>query len=289
MSPKTLLITGGSGYLGSQIIRFAQHWAVHATYLHHPPTPSQEVTYHQCDFREPKQVEQLLKTIRPNVIIHTACSNQSQDNLHSILPAAHNLVRAAVTINARFIHISTDLVFDGAHGPYTEEATPSPLSEYGKAKAESEDIVLTHDPKALVVRPSLIYGIDPIDHQTRWLLHGIDEQQPVTLFTDEFRSPIWVNTLCLALLELANHSVTGILHLAGDQDINRWEFGLAMLTMLKRSTPPNVVPSTIQESGLVRPHNLTLDTSKAQSLLKTPLLSVAEVTQNFCQQESFLH
>lgn len=285
MSPKTLLITGGSGYLGSQIIRFAKDWAVHATYLHHPPSLIQNVTYHQYDFREPKQVEQLFKTVRPNIIIHTACSNQSQDNLHSILPAAHNLIRAAVTINARFIHISTDLVFDGAHGPYTEEAQPSPLSEYGKAKAKSEDIVITHDPNALVVRPSLIYGIDPIDHQTQWLLKGIDEQQPITLFTDEFRSPIWVNTLCQALLELANHSVTGILHLAGNHDINRWEFGQAMLTMLKRGTPPNVVPSTIKESGLVRPHNLTLDISKAQGLLQTPLLSVAEVTRHLCQQE----
>jgi len=281
----TLLITGGSGYLGSQIIRFAENWSIHATYLHHPPTPSQEVTFHQCDLRDLKQDEQLLTEVNPSVIVHTACSNQSQDNLHSILPAARHLSECAAMINARFIHVSTDLVFDGQDGPYTEEAIPSPLSEYGQSKAEAEDIVRTHNPKSLIVRPSLIYGIDPIDHQTRWLLKGIDEQQPVTLFTDEFRSPIWVNTLSQALLELADHPVTGILHLAGSQSLNRWEFGQGILKMLKRTTPPNVVPSTIKESGLIRPHNLILDISKAQSLLKTPLLSVAEVTQHLCQQE----
>ncbi len=278
MTQRTLLITGGSGYLGSQVLRMAQHWATHAIYLHHTPAPSQHTTFHQCDLRNRKQVEQLLMDVRPSVIIHTACSNQNQDNLDSILPAARNLTEAAVKIDARLIHVSTDLVFDGKQGPYSEAATPSALSEYGQAKTQSEKIVMTHNTKALVVRPSLIYGINPIDHQTCWLIKGIEENQPIRLFTDEYRSPIWVNTLSLALLELAESTVTGIVHLAGQQALNRWEFGQAILKMLKRNTPPNVVPSTIKESGMIRPQNLTLDITKAQQLLKTPLLSVAEVS-----------
>ena len=276
----TLLITGGSGYLGSQVLRMAQHLATHGIYLHHTPVPSPHATFHQCDLRDRKQVEQLLTDVRPSVIIHTACSNQNQDNLDSILPATRNLAEAAVKIDARLIHVSTDLVFDGQHGPYSEAATPSPLSEYGQAKAQAEEIVMTHNTKALVVRPSLIYGINPIDHQTRWLIKGIEENQPIRLFTDEYRSPIWVNTLGLALLELAESAVTGIVHLAGPQALNRWEFGQAILKMLKLDTPPNVVPSTIKESGLIRPQNLTLDITKAQQLLKTPLLSVAEVSSH---------
>ncbi len=288
MPPHTLLITGGSGYLGSQIVQMAQHWATHAIYLHHTPAPSQHATFHQCDLRNRKQVEQLLMDVRPSVIIHTACSNQNQDNLDSILPAARNLAEAAVKIDARLIHVSTDLVFDGKQGPYSEAATPSALSEYGQAKTQSEKIVMTHNTKALVVRPSLIYGINPIDHQTRWLIKGIEENQPIRLFTDEYRSPIWVNTLSLALLELAESTVTGIVHLAGQQALNRWEFGQAILKMLKRNTPPNVVPSTIKESGMIRPQNLTLDITKAQQLLKTPLLSVAEVSEQLCSPKSFL-
>ncbi len=274
----TLLITGGSGYLGSQILRMAPHWATQAIYLHHLPAPSPHATFHQCDLRDRKQVDQLLMKVRPSVIIHTACSNQNQDNMDSILPAARNLAEAAVKIHARLIHVSTDLVFDGQHGPYSEAAKPSPLSEYGQAKAQAEEIVMTHNIKALVVRPSLIYGINPIDHQTCWLIKGIEENQPIRLFTDEYRSPIWVNTLGLALLELAESAVTGILNLAGHQALNRWEFGQAMLKMLKLDIPPNVLPSTIKESGLIRPQNLTLDITKAQQLLKTPLLSVAEVS-----------
>jgi len=285
MTQRTLLITGGSGYLGSQVLRMAQHWATHAIYLHHTPAPSSHATFHQCDLRDRKKVEQLLMDVRPSVIIHTACSNQNQNNMDSILPAARNLAEAAVTIDARLIHVSTDLVFDGQHGPDSEAAKPSPLSEYGQAKAQAEEIVMTRNTQALVVRPSLIYGINPIDHQTRWLIKGIEENQPIRLFTDEYRSPIWVNTLSLALLELAESTVTGIVHLAGQQALNRWEFGQVILKMLKRNTPPNVVPSTIKESGLIRPQNLTLDITKAQQLLKTPFLSVAEVSHQLCQPE----
>ena len=285
MANRNLLITGGTGYLGSQMIPMTENWTTHATYFHTTPSPSPYAKFHQCDLREGKQVEKLLEEIRPSVIIHTACSNLNEDNRHSIVPAARHLAKLAVTINARIIHVSTDLVFDGEHAPYTEEAKPAPLSEYGEEKAEADDIVLNHSQNALVVRPSLIYGINPIDHQTGWLVKGIEDDQPVRLFTDEFRSPIWVNTLSQALLELAEKDSTGILNLAGTQALNRWDFGQYMLKMLKMETPPNVMRSTIKESGLIRPPNLTLDISKARCLLKTPLVSVEEVTQQLCQTE----
>ncbi|MDT7041694.1 SDR family oxidoreductase [Candidatus Nitronereus thalassa] len=284
MSHRTLLITGGSGYLGSQLIRMAKHCDVHATFFQHEPSPNSTATFHQCDLREHEEVETLLTKVRPAVIIHTACSNQNQTNLESIRPSALNLAKAALRINARFIHVSTDLVFDGQHGPYSEDSQPSPFLEYGLAKAQAEDLVKNHNPNALIVRPSLIYGIDPIDHQTRWLVQGIKENRKVTLFTDEIRCPIWVNTLCLALLELAEITEIGILHLAGNQALTRWEFGQAMLAMLKMDTPPNVVPLTIKESGLVRPKNLMLNINKANQLLNTPMLSVSEVSQQLSRK-----
>ena len=122
-----------------------------------------------------------------------------------------------------------------------------------------------------------------MDHQTRWLVNDIDQNQPIRLFKDEFRSPIWVNTLSHALLELAESTETGILHVAGTQTLNRWDFGKAILKMLKRDIPDNVKPSTIKEAGLVRPNNLALDVTKAQQVLKTPLLSVSEVSLHLCQ------
>mgnify|MGYP003323797353 CR=1 FL=1 len=285
MQSRNLLITGGSGYLGSQVLRFSQDWKVHSTYLNHTPVPFPSTTFHQCDLTKPYKLGQLLDIVRPLAIIHEACSNQNKTNLESIEPAAVNLTKTAAKKKIRLIHVSTDIIFDGQRAPYTEESLPSPLSDYGRAKVKAEEIVQTHNKNALIVRPSLIYGIDPMDHQTRWLVNDIDQNQPIRLFKDEFRSPIWVNTLSHALLELVESTETGILHVAGTQTLNRWDFGKAILKMLKRDIPDNVKPSTIKEAGLVRPNNLALDVTKAQQVLKTPLLSVSEVSLHLCQPD----
>lgn len=276
---KTLFITGGTGYLGSHIAKSSTQWNTHTSYLHTDPPPSNRVTYHHCDLSEKDQLLHLLNNLRPSAIIHTACSNQTQKGLASILPAAKNLAQATASMGIHFIHVSTDVVFDGKNPPYQEEAAHSPLSRYGKAKAQAETEIICINHRAIIVRPSLIYGINPPDHHTRWLLDKMEKEEPVRLFTDEIRCPIWVETLSLALLELAEIDYSGVLHIVGPQALSRWDFGLAILGMLQRTLTHTVRPSTLAESSFTRPRNLTLDHGKAQKLLKTPFLSVDEVRQ----------
>ena len=158
---KSLLITGGAGYLGQHLLSFATNWTTHATYFQSKPPGSIEATLHYCDLRERHLVDTLFESLTPSAIIHTACSNRSAEEISAILPAAQNLAQAAQRQGCRFIHVSTDLVFDGEQAPYTEESSPKPISPYGKAKAEAETAVSNLYPSALIVRPSLIYGIDP--------------------------------------------------------------------------------------------------------------------------------
>jgi len=175
--------------------------------------------------------------------------------------------------------VSSDVVFDGNHAPYDEENPPNPITSYGRLKAQAEKAVATQSPEALIIRTSLIYGTNPLDHQTKWLLDGINKGETVNIFTDEKRCPIWVDTLALALLELAKKHEVGILHVAGPQTLTRWEFGQAMLTLLREPHSPFLTPATLAESGLVRPQNLTLNVTKAQRLLLTPLLTIKDVTR----------
>ena len=274
---KSLLITGGAGYLGQHLLSFATNWTTHATYFQSKPPESIGATLYYCDLRERHLVDTLLESLTPNAIIHTACSNRTAQEIDAIVPAAQNLAQAAQGLGCRFIHISTDLVFDGEQAPYTEASSPKPISPYGNAKTEAEAVVRNLYPTAVIVRPSLIYGIDPVDHQTRWLLEGIAKGDTIRLFTDEIRCPIWVRTLALALLELVEEDHNGILHIAGPQPLNRWDFGLEILAMHNHVSTQYVQPSSIAESGLVRPRNLTFNIEKAQRLLKTPLLSVSDV------------
>jgi len=282
----TLLITGGTGYLGQHLIKLATSWNTHATYFQTPPPSTSPATFHQCDVSKKDQVHQLITSVKPDVIIHTACSNKSAEEIDAIVPAAHHLSTIAHQQSLKFLHLSTDLVFDGTSAPYQETDRPNPLHPYGKAKTDAEHLVSLHCPNATIIRPSLIYGIDPLDHQTRWLVRGMDTGEPIRLFTDERRSPIWVHTLAEALLELTNMDFQGILHVAGPETLNRWDFGLAILKLLGRHATPNIQASTIDESGLTRPKDLAFNVATAQQLLNTPLIAISAVRSQLRKEES---
>lgn len=274
---KRLLLTGGSGYLGSHLIQAAQDWEVYATYFSRPLAPARGAAI-PLDLRDANAVRALLRDTRPDAVIHTACSNRDPDNVSAIVPAARHLASAAREFGLRLVHVSTDLVFDGEHAPYADDAPPAPIHDYGRAKAEAERVVAEIDPSAVVVRPSLIWGLDPIDRQTGWLVDGVRRGERVTLFTDEYRCPVHVHDLCAALLELASRpEISGSMNLGGPQSLNRWDFGMKLLAALRLTPGPNVVRSTVKESGLLRARDLTMISARARQLLNTRLRSMDEV------------
>ena len=277
-----LLVTGGSGYLGSHLIRVAPPpVGVCATYFSRPFTPARGAAV-PLDLRDADRVWAVIRETRPSAIIHTACSNRDPDNVAAIVPAARNLARAAREFDIRLVHVSTDLIFDGEHAPYSDDAPPAPLMAYGQAKAEAEAALADLYPAALSVRPSLIWGLDPLDRQTTWLVEGLQRGEHVTLFTDEFRSPVWVRDLCAALLELAARAdISGTLNLGGPQPLNRWDFGMKLLAGLGLEPASNVVRGTVRDSGLVRPRNLTLISARARALIRAPLRSVDDAIRAF--------
>jgi dTDP-4-dehydrorhamnose reductase len=211
----------------------------------------------------------------PQVIIHTAGSNKPAETMDAVIrQGAANVAEAATACGARLIHISTDVVFDGQHAPYREPDPPRPVHAYGRAKAAAEAIVARH-PRHVIVRTSLIYGLQEMDRGTSWIVEALQASRPVTLFTDQFRNPIWVDALCRACLELAEAPYTGILHVAGQQTLSRAEFGLKMLDWwgVQDRQTLSFGPGDADRW----PADCTLDVSRARALLETPLPGVDEV------------
>ena len=229
----------------------------------------------RVDVRQATAVAQLVSTFHPDVIIHTVGSNRPDDMTAVIEEGTQHIVWAAEQEGARLIHISTDALFDGQSPPYDENAQPTPMTEYGRAKARAEAIVSQYA-NHVIVRTSLIYGLHHMDHGTAWMSKALAEGKPVKLFNNQIRNPVWVETLSRACLELAENAYVGILNVAGRQALTRAEFALRLLDWWHIQTRATL---TIGPGEGNWPLDCRLNVARATAVLQTPLLGVDEVLE----------
>ncbi len=278
MTTPRMLITGGSGYLGRWVAELAAgSWDVTATYSRQPGD-LRGIAWRKLDVRDRDTVESLVRELQPQVIVHTAALNPGQgaDYVGVNVAGTANVAITAAEAEARLIHISSDLVFDGQRGSYTEADPPSPLTDYGQTKADGEAAVVASGAEAAIVRTSLIYGWRPtIARSAQWMIDAIDRGETLRLWADELRCPIWVESLAAAVVELAGLDHTGPINIAGDQVVSRYELGLALLRFHNIDTTSVTAVPTPPDA--VRPRNCTLDMTFAKGLLDTPLPGLDEV------------
>ena len=143
-----------------------------------------------------------LDRTNPDVLIHTACSDKS-GNWEALLATAALLSHQSNERGIRFIHLSTDHVFNGGQAPYDESHPRCPLTEYGKVKAQAEELIRSLNPHSTIVRTSILYDLFSPDRTFQRILDAETKGEPIGLFTDEIRSPVWVENMADALLELA--------------------------------------------------------------------------------------
>lgn len=275
-----LLIIGGSGYLGRALVRLAAASLSpdQFNYTYHSHDPLGLPQGRRLDLRRFVDVASLLAGLRPSAVIHTAGSNRIDDMAAVITRGTAHLVAATAAAagdEARLIHLSSDAIFDGTAAPYDETALPAPLHAYGLAKAEAERLVLDSHANSVVVRTSLIYGLEEMDHSTAWTAAALRTGKPVTLFTNQLRNPVWTDTLAAACLELAGSDFRGVLNVAGEEVLSRAAFGLRLLDqwgVAERAT------LTIADDTSGRwPLDCTLDLTLARRVLRTPLPGVDAV------------
>ncbi|WP_448543042.1 SDR family oxidoreductase [Roseiflexus sp.] len=278
--PGRLLITGGSGFLGAKLVELAlaQGWDVVATcHSRRPHTP--DVRWETLDLRDAAATRRLVEQLTPDVVIHTAYRQEEPDMMAITGEGSAAVAQGAFAVQARLIHMSSDVVFDGERsGRYTEVDEPRPVTTYGAAKALSERLVAAVHPGALIVRTSLIYGgPDRPGRHERFVLDVLDGRTEAVFFTDELRCPIEVGDLAAALLELATIDRSGIVHVAGSDVVSRYEFACLVARAFGRD--PSGLRSGPSPAAPRRPRNCALDSQVAQRMLTTRLRGVREVLE----------
>jgi len=266
---RRILITGGSGYLGSRTAdrAAAAGFSVVGTHFSTPAPTAGE----QLDIRDRAAVRELVERVRPDAVIHTATG---RDDWRVMADGAANVAAASSASGARLVHVSSDALFAGRDGEYDESAPPDPIYPYGAAKAAAETAVRGIDPHAAVVRTSLIVGDGDGQHEklTRDMLAG---RVDGVLFTDMIRKPVHVFDLADALLELAVGDYAGILNVAGADPISRYDLGVLMAR--REGLDATRIPAgTIAASGWRLPTDVRLDTARATSRLTVRLRGAHE-------------
>jgi dTDP-4-dehydrorhamnose reductase len=283
---KKLLITGASGFLGWNLCQLAaKNWQVYGTYYSHA-VEIDGIHLSKFDLTDDRALKRLFQEIQPDAVIHTAAA--SQPNFCQTHPQASHEINVTVSGNvAGFcaeakipcVFTSTDLVFNGLNAPYKETDQVSPVSIYGEQKVMAENAMLSRYPQTAVCRMPLMFGDGGLVAKSfvQPMLEKLKAGQELSLFVDEFRTPVSGQTAAEGLLFAIANNVQGIIHLGGKERISRYDFFRLLIEALemKSAKIKPCLQKDVQMSA-PRPPDVSLDSSKAFSLgYNPPLLKEA--------------
>lgn len=182
-------------------------------------------TYQSLDITNQAEVDAVIAQYKPDVVINTAamtnvdaCESDHAGCDALNIDAVKYLVAACDAHNAHLVHLSTDFIFDGTHGPVTEEETPKPLSYYGNSKYLAEQWVINNSKSWAIIRTVLVYGV--VNDMSRsnivlWAKTNLEQGKTLNVVGDQFRTPTLAEDLAQGCALAAAQKAQGIYHISG--------------------------------------------------------------------------
>src|SRR4051812_13172864 len=267
-------ITGANGLIGNYLVQTASG--------HAPQWRVRAVSRDQFDLLDFDAVRREFQKDRPQCIIHCAAVStiagvQKDPALAKKVNVDVTALLAGLAADIPFVLFSTDLVFDGKKGNYSEADAVNPITLYSETKVAAEQAVLKN-PRHVVVRTSINCGVSKtgtrgFDEQLRSVLQ---KSEKMKLFTDEFRCPIFAGETARAAWELVEKNGAGIFHVAGARRLSRWETGQLLVKRWPELESKIEPGSTKDFPGPPRAPDTSLDISKVQKMLSKPLTGLDE-------------
>ncbi len=274
------LVTGAGGQLGSVLLRrlLTKGEDVCGTVSPDGPRPDSGKT-EVVDLSDASAIVNVVQRLRPRRIVHAAAvstpaaARSAPELAHQVnVRGSEILLEAAKSVGARVAYISTDMVFDGEHAPYDEAAVPNATGIYARSKLLGEQHVLAGS-DTMVLRVPLMYGLPAVVRQSTFQsqISNLRTGTQLSLFTDEFRTPLWLEDAAAAIERAHTSDFCGVLHLGGPERLSRLEMGLAMARALKLRTPNIRESSRLDfDSPEPRPKDLSLDSHRFEQLFGAP-------------------
>jgi len=235
-----ILVTGSNGLLGQklteQILNEGTHELI-ATSRGEDRLNAGGYSYYTMDTSRLEQVLEVIEAVKPEVIIHTAamtnvdqCELNQADCFIQNVTATGYIVEAANKVGAFLVHLSTDFIFDGNAGPYTEEGKASPISYYGETKLAAEKLVSEKANKWAIVRTVLVFGI--VKDMSRsnivlWVKDSLAAGKQIKVVDDQWRTPTLAEDLAKGCLLVAEKKAGGIWNISGEEMLTPYDMAMA--------------------------------------------------------------
>jgi len=225
---KKILVTGAFGQLGTSLCEVLSNKSILAT--GRIITTTEKYRSMELDITNQKNVEELIHNYKPDIIIHLAamtdvdgCEKDPEIAFDINVRATENLLK---NFRGKFIYISTDYVFDGEEGPYSEDDKVNPVSVYGKTKLYGESLIKESDIDWVILRSNIIFSYNDRTKASfvNWVVDSLKRKQIITVVNDQWNNPTWTNDLANVISMIIKKNISGLYHYGGGDFLNRLEF-----------------------------------------------------------------
>lgn len=268
-----IMITGCHGLLGQNVLKMFLKSTV-SEILATAKDPKTfldfgSFDYTMLDITSRNDVKNLVVYFRPDVIVNTAaytnvdgCETNRELAWRVNVEGVRNLVHSARRVDAKLIHISTDYIFDGKNGPYTENAIPNPINYYGRTKLASENEIKIGGIRFAILRTNVLYGVgkNVKSNFALWLYQKLSNGEKIKVVTDQIGNPTYVDDLAFAILKVVEFDKEGVYNVGGRDFVDRYTFAVKfaeifgfdkeLITPVKTSELNQIAPRPLK-SGLI--------------------------------------
>lgn len=234
-----ILVTGSNGLLGQKLTGLLQqHQDVHliATARGKSVIGISRGEYHTMDITSAADVDAVIGKTRPDVVIHTAamtnvdhCEQQREACWNANVTSVGLVIDACTKYNCRLVHVSTDFIFDGSHGPLAETEEPAPVNYYGESKLAAEALVQESKLSWSILRTVLVYGITHDMSRSNivlWVKNSLEQGKTIQVVNDQWRTPTLAEDLAMGCFLAATKKATGIYHISGKDFLSPYDIAI---------------------------------------------------------------
>lgn len=294
-----ILVTGANGMLGQRTIDFFSNlggFELLTTSIENEPIV-RGVEYFQCDITNRDKIKKTIYDFCPDFIINTAAytnvdaSETEREAAWRInVKGVEYLAEVARAIDAHIIHISSDYIFDGKNGPYSENAVPNPLGYYGRTKLASENALRISGSIFTILRTNVLYGMNMAGRPdfVRWVINSLKNKDKIRIVTDQINNPTFIDDLVQAISKIVEFGKTGIYNIGGKEFLSRYDFTLMIVDFfnLDNSLVKPIVTKELKQIAR-RPLKSGLITLKAETELGYKPHSITEALQEIKKKLNF--